>query len=180
MFEKNKKYIYIATIAVLLIVIVYQNNRFSDLKTAVGSGYFRDVRSAIFLLEQDGDVDFWVQTLKQAEGQITLERHLSEMTLLGRKFMEMDGKILLIGEQLNLLADQYRELAVNIHNGMSYDHNAEEIIRNSSFLQKVLKEAEAISGENGKKYYQEFTNTDSETSNLVWKEYKKFVEEAEE
>ncbi|MEW8987434.1 MAG: hypothetical protein AB2401_10620, partial [Bacillus sp. (in: firmicutes)] len=79
-----------------------------------------------------------------------------------------------IGDMLDSLANQYRELAMNLKNGIDYRQNEAQINEDLEFLISLFNEIDSISGENERRYYKEFTNTESNTSNLVWKEYKKY------
>lgn len=170
---KRLLYLLILIIAVLVLSNIYQYNRNSDFERTLGYEYQRTVRDTIFVLEE-GDVNLWLKTLQEKDGQFTLERHVGELTLLSRKYHMMNGKISLIGDELDSLANQYHELANNFISNMDYKLNEEEISNKSKFLISLLNEMDSISGENERRYYREFTNSDSRTSNLVWREYKKY------
>lgn len=89
----------------------------------------------------------------------------------------MNGKISMIGVMLDSLADEYHQLAVNKENNVDYSQNKEEVNRKKDFLIPLLNKVDSISGENERKYYKEFTDSESKTSNLVWREYKKYERE---
>jgi hypothetical protein len=170
---KRLLYILILIIALLVIINIYQYNRNSDFERTIGYEYQRTVIDTIFVLEE-GDVNLWLKILQEKDGQFTLERHVGELTLLSRKYHMMNGKISMIGDQLDSLANQYHELANNFKSNMDYKHNEKEILNRSEFLISLMNEMDSISGENERRYYREFTNSDSRTSTLVWRECKKY------
>jgi hypothetical protein len=170
---KRLLYILILIIALLVLSNIYHYNRNSDFESKLGHEYQRTVRETILVLEE-GDVNLWLKTLQEKDGQFTFERHVGELTLLSRKYHTMNGKISMIGVQLDSLVNQYHELANNFKNDMDFKHNEEEISNREKFLISLLNEMDSISGENERRYYREFTNSDSRTSTLVWREYKKY------
>lgn len=80
----------------------------------------------------------------------------------------------MIGPVLDSLTDQYRQLAINMKSGKDFKENEKRINKDRKFLISLLNEVDSISGESERRYYSEFTNSDSRTSNLVWREYKKY------
>ncbi|WNF24638.1 hypothetical protein [Mesobacillus jeotgali] len=173
---KSRRVIYLnyAVIALLLFITIYQYNRIADFKSQLGLEFQHTVRGSIFLLENDGDPNIWIRHMKEKEGEFWLAAHIGEITILSRQYYMMNGKISLIGDMLDSLANQYRELAMNLKNGRDYRQNEAQINEDLEFLISLFNEIDSISGENERRYYKEFTNTESNTSNLVWKEYKKY------
>ncbi|GAM14873.1 hypothetical protein SAMD00020551_3027 [Mesobacillus selenatarsenatis SF-1] len=86
----------------------------------------------------------------------------------------MNGKISVIGDILDSLADDYHQLAVSVKKDSDHSKNQEEINLKIDFLITLLNKADSISGENEQQYYKEFTDSESKTSNLIWREYKKY------
>lgn len=173
---KTRRLLYLnfSVIALLIIITIYQHNRIADFESQLGHDYQHTVRSSIFLLESDGDPDIWVKNMQEKEGEFSLAAHIGEITILSRQYYMMNGKISMIGDMLDSLSNQYRELAVNIKNGSDYKQNEEQINKDLKFLISLLNEIDSISSENERRYYKEFTNSESRTSKLVWKEYKKY------
>ncbi|MBT2642420.1 hypothetical protein J7I80_09290 [Bacillus sp. ISL-41] len=173
---KARRIIYLnfAVIALLIFITIYQYNRIADFESQLGHDFQRTVRGSIFLLESDGDPNMWTKIMQEQEGEFTLAAHIGEITILSRQYYMMNGKISVIGDVLDSLGNQYRELAINIKNGSDYKQNVEQINKDLKFLIPLLKEIDSISGENESRYYREFTNSESMTSNLVWKEYKEY------
>lgn len=173
---KARRIIYLnfAIIALLIFITIYQYNRIGDFESQLGHDFQRTVRGSIFLLESDGDPNIWINIMQEKEGEFTLAAHIGEITILSRQYYMMNGKISMIGDMLDSLANQYRELAINLRKGSDYKQNEEQINKDINFLISLLNEIDSISGENGRRYYREFTNSESSTSNLVWKEYKKY------
>lgn len=171
---KKLLYVNILVIAALILLNIYQYNKIADLEVSLGSDYQRTIRNSIFVLENDGDPAIWIKFSNEEDGEITLASHLGELTLLGRQYHMMNGKISMIGEILDSLADEYHHLALNIKNNRDYTQNKEEINKKIDFLITLLNNIDSISGENERKYYKEFTDTESKTSNLVWREYKEY------
>ncbi|WP_226675304.1 hypothetical protein [Mesobacillus jeotgali] len=176
---KAKQIIYInfALIALLIFMTIYQYNRIADFESQLGYNFQRTVKDTQFLLEHDGDPNIWVKTLQEKNGEFTLASHIGELTRLSRQYHMMNGKISMIGVMLDSLADDYHQIAVNIGNDVDYSNNKEEINRKKDFLIPLLNNIDSISGENERQYYKEFTDSESKTSNLVWREYKKYERE---
>ncbi|MBT2691614.1 hypothetical protein [Bacillus sp. ISL-55] len=173
---KSKKitYIMIALIALLFFINIYQYNRITEFESQLGSNFQQTVRDSLFILEHDGDPNIWIKILKEEEGEITLASHIGEITRLSRQYYMMNGKISVIGDILNSLADDYYQLAVSVKKDSDYAQTQEEINLKIDFLITLLNKADSISGENEKQYYKEFTDSESKTSNLIWREYKKY------
>ena len=167
-------YISIAVIVILIIITIYQYNRIADFESQLGHNYQRTVRDSLFVLEHDGDPNLWIKIMEEEEGDITLAYHVGELTLLSRQYHMMNGKISMIGEILDSLADEYHQLALNIKNDLNYSQNTDEINRKTDFLISLLNEVDSMSGENERQYYKEFNDSESKTSNLGWREYKNY------
>ncbi|MBS8263634.1 hypothetical protein DYI25_04150 [Mesobacillus boroniphilus] len=172
--SKNLTYISIFVIAALIFLSIYQYNKIADLEMKIGSDFQRTVRDSIFALENDGDPALWIKILQEEDGEFTFASHLGELTLLSRKYHMMAGKISMIGPVLDSLTDQYRQLAINMKSGKDSKENEKRINKDREFLISLLNEVDSIPGESERRYYSEFTNSDSRTSNLVWREYKKY------
>lgn len=176
---KAKQVIYIqfAVIALLILITIFQYNRITDFKSELGYTFQRTVRDTLFLLEFDSDPNIWVKNLQEKNGEFALASHIGELTRLSRQYHMMNGKISMIGVILDSLADEYHQLAVNKENNVDYSQNKEEVNRKKDFLIPLLNKVDSISGENERKYYKEFTDSESKTSKLVWREYKKYERE---
>lgn len=172
--SKNLIYVSIFVIAALIILNIYQYNKIAELEVTIGSDFQRTIRNSLFVLEYDGDPAIWIKFMSEEDGEITLSSHLGELTLLSRQYHMMNGKISFIGQLFDSLANQYRELAINVKNGRDYKQNEEQINKDMEFLIALLNEIDSISADDERRYYREFTNSESRTSNLVWKEYKKY------
>jgi hypothetical protein len=172
--SKNIIYINIALIALLFFINIYQYNRITEFESQLGSNFQRTVRDSLFILDNDGDPNIWIKILKEEEGEITLASHIGEITRLSREYQMMNGKISVIGDILNSLADDYHQLAVSVKKDSDYAQNQEAINFKIDFLITLLNKVDSISGENEKQYYKEFTDSESKTSNLIWREYKKY------
>ena len=166
-----------AVIALLIFITIYQYNRIADFESHLGQTFQRTVRDTLFLLEYDGDPNVWTKTFKEQNGEFTFASHIGELTRLSRQFHMMNGKISMIGVLLDSLADEYHQLAVNIAHDVDYSQNKKEINRKKEFLLPLLNNIDSISGESERQYYIEFTDSESKTSNLVWREYKKYEKE---
>jgi hypothetical protein len=167
-------YLNFAVIALLIFITIYQYNRIADFEIQLGHDFQSTVRGSIFLLESDGDPNIWIKNMQQKEGEFALASHIGELTILSRQYYMMNGKISMIGEMLDSLAEEYHQLALNIKNDLDYTQNIEHINKKIDFLVTLLNNVDSISGENERRYYREFIDSESKTSNLVWKEYKKY------
>lgn len=176
---KAKQVIYInfAVIALLIFMTIYQYNRIADFESQLGFTFQQTVRDTLFLLEYDGDSNIWIKNLQEQNGEFILASHIGELTRLSRQYHMMNGKLSMIGVMLDSLADEYHQVAVNIENDVNYSQNKEEINRKRDFLIPLLNNIVAISGESERQYYKEFTDSESKTSNLVWREYKQYERE---
>jgi hypothetical protein len=176
---KARQIIYISftVIALLIFITIYQYNRISDFESLLGHDFQKTVRSSLFTLEKEGDPNIWIKIMQEKDGEFTLATHIGELTILSRQYYMMNGKLSMLGEILDSLAEDYYQLALNIKRDMDYTQNTEAINRKTDFLISLLNEVDSISGENERRYYKEFTDSESKTSNLVWKEYKKYEKE---
>lgn len=163
-------------LAALILLNLYQYKKITDLEIQAGSEFQRTVRDSIFLLENDADPTLWIKILKEEDGEFTFASHLGELSILSRQYYMMNGKISNLGEVWDQLADHYKHLAFNIRNGRDYTQIEEQINKDREFLVMLLNDIDSISGENEKRYYREFSDSDSKTSNLVWREFKKYEE----
>lgn len=167
-------YLNVAVIALLIFITIYQYNRIADFESQLGHEFQSTVRGSIFLMESDGDPNIWIKNMQQKEGEFALASHIGELTILSRQYYMMNGKISMIGEMLDSLAEEYHQLALNIKSDLDYTQNIEHINQKIDFLVALLNNVDSISGENERRYYREFIDSESKTSNLVWKEYKKY------
>jgi hypothetical protein len=163
-------------LSALIILNLYQYKKITDLEIQAGSEFQQTVRDSIFLLENDADPNLWIKILKEEDGEFTFATHLGELSILSRQYHMMNGKISTLGEVWDQLADHYKDLAFDIKNGKDYTQIEEQINKDREFLVMLLNDIDSISGENEKRYYSEFSDSESKTSNLVWREYKKYEE----
>lgn len=163
-------------LAALILLNLYQYKKITDLEIQAESEYQRTVRDSIFLLENDADPTLWIKILKEEDSEFTFASHLGELSILSRQYYMMNGKISNLGEVWDQLADHYKHLAFNIRNGRDYTQIEEQINKDREFLVMLLNDIDSISGENEKRYYREFSDSDSKTSNFVWREFKKYEE----
>ncbi len=173
---KAKKIIYLTIFffAALILLNFYQYKKITDLETQAGSQFQRTVRDSIFLLENDADPAIWIKILNEEDGDFTFAGHLGELSNQGRQYHMMNGKISMLGTMWDLLADHYTDLAKSIKNDRDYTQIEDQINKDREFLVMLLNDIDSISGENDKLYYREFSDSESKTSNMVWREYKKY------
>jgi hypothetical protein len=171
---KNIIYINITLIALLFFITIYQYNRIANFESQLGHNFQQSVRDTLFVLEYDGDPDIWIKIIQEKNAEISLASHIGELNRLSRQFHMLNGKISMIGVVVDSLAEDYNRLADNIKNDEDYTQNKDEINRKKYFVISLLNEADSLSGENERRYYREFSDSGSKTSNLVWKEYKKY------
>ncbi|CAM3726260.1 hypothetical protein [Mesobacillus thioparans] len=172
--SKNFMYMTIFVLAALILLNLYQYKRISDLEIQAGSDFQRKVRDSIFLLENDAVPATWIKILNEEDGEFTFAVHLGELSNQGRQYHMMNGKISTLGTMWDQLADHYTDLAKSIKNGREYTQIEDQINKDREFLVRLLNDIDSISGENEKLYYREFSDSESKTSNMVWREYKKY------
>ncbi|MBT2680125.1 hypothetical protein J7E38_14010 [Bacillus sp. ISL-35] len=171
---KKSKYLIIFVLAALILLNIYQYNKISDMEKEAGLEFQRTVRDSIFLLENDADPTIWIKILNEEDGEFTFASHLGELSNLSRQYHMMNGKISMLGTMWDQLADRYTDLAISVKNGRDYTQTEEEINKDREFLVMFLNDIDSISGESEKRYYRGFSDSKSKTSNMVWREYKKY------
>ncbi|MGM8216602.1 hypothetical protein ACLIA0_13665 [Bacillaceae bacterium W0354] len=170
----------LTSVLILLLVVsvgfnykLYQENK--DYKMSIGSDYLMTVRDTLFELSSP-DNSYWLEVLEEDHGEILIERHIVELDEIARGFSRMNGKVGVLGDYLKIQSRLYSELvqAVNERDDSKIISTQDEIDRHHQFLSRVLGEVEEEFGEDTYLWYQELSNSDSETSNRIWDEIQVF------
>lgn len=144
---------------------------------SIGAEYQITVRNTIFDL--DVPSNFWLEELKNENGDVLLERHIGELKANANNVYKIGGKLQIIGEQLHYISKLYWTLeeAVNDGDTEKIVRLHEEILQLRNFVIKVLKDVDGNLGENQIMWYKELSNPDSKTSKRFWDELVKFESE---
>ncbi len=153
---------------------LYRKNK--DFEDAMGLQYKETVRTTIFELNGSGSKGFWLSELRKSNGQVSLGRSEGVLQEYADKIQSTNGKLGLLGDQIRSLSDDYDKFgeAIISNNKSGVDYYYHKIDTNKSFIIKVLKQIETNLGKNDSKWYQELSNPDSKTSDMVWKQYKAY------
>lgn len=153
---------------------LYKENQ--SFKVRIGSDYQGTVAGTLFRLKE-GDVDFWVETLKNEEnGDVRLERYIGNLNEIINGYSGMDSKVGIIRIQIKHIISQYRELEKHLNEGKEIEGYKEEINRHITFIREVLKQVQSDLGKDGNEvlWYNELSGDDTKTGNFIWEKYKKF------
>lgn len=153
----------------------YRKNKVFE--ETIGSQYKDIVRLTIFEVNGSGSKDFWLFQLKKTSGQVSLGRSEGLLQEYADKIKNTNGKVgFVLGNQLMILSNQYDKFGEAVVNNNNYGVTIynQEINSNKAFIIKVLKQLETNLGKNDVKWYQELSNPNSKTSDMVWKQYKAY------
>jgi hypothetical protein len=171
--------VFVLLFVVSLCFNYYQHRQNKNYKLSIGLEYQITFRNTIFDLE--GPSNFWVEELKNDNGDVRLERHIGELQANSINFNKIVGYHRIISDQLQYLSTLYWDLAkaVNDKDNENIIELNNKIEEHRNFIIKVLKEVDKNLGENQILWYKELSNPNSKTSNSFWNKFKAFESDKE-
>lgn len=142
-------------------------------KMKMGENYLTTVRVTLFKLDAN-TANYWENELKKQNGAIHLERYIGELRVLSGQYHQMNGKISIIGTQLDYCISQLYELRDIIQKRKNPKVIKKTIKKNIDFITAVLTEVQIELGENEKRWYNEFSNPNSKTAKKIWRKFEEF------
>ncbi|QOR67297.1 hypothetical protein IM538_03925 [Cytobacillus suaedae] len=139
----------------------------------LGADNQRTVRGILNELSE-GNTDHMIKTLKEANGDVLLERHIGELRQLSREFHRMSSEMSTIGLLIDDIIKQYYKLKVGVKDGENIEGYKREIEENIQFLESVLSQIDSEFGDNSKVWYQELSGYQTETQKDVWEKFNAF------
>jgi hypothetical protein len=171
--NKLVKYVFILILITSLIVNYYLYKENASFMNRIGSENLATVRLTLHELD-DGSTDFFIETLKEEDGDVLLERHIGELNQFSQKFHRMSGQMSVIGIVLDHLINLYYQLQVSVQSGKNIEDNRNEINMRLKFIETVLNQINSDLGDNQKLWYKELSGYDTETQKYVWAKFKQF------
>ncbi|WP_059173474.1 hypothetical protein [Bacillus sp. FJAT-27445] len=150
---------------------LYKENE--GFKIQLGTEYQSAFRLTIHNLG-DGSTDFWVETLKEPNGDIQLERYVGELRNYSREFSQMGGQMSAIGMLLDEIIKQYYQLEYGVKNGEDVEDSKKAINSRIQLINTIFTKIEADLGENEKLWYKELSGFQTDTQNYVEEKYREF------
>jgi hypothetical protein len=102
-------------------------------KVKIGIDYQVTIAQTLFHLRED-DVDFWIKTLQEENGDILLEKHIGNLEAIAQHYHDMSGKIMIIGTQINYISKHYQELIKNVDEEKDYPEIKEALKKHIAFV----------------------------------------------
>jgi hypothetical protein len=139
----------------------------------IGSENLATVRLTLHELDEVS-TDLLIETLKEEDGDVLLERHIGELIQFSQKFYRMSGQMSTIGILLDHLINLYYQLEVSVQSGKNIEDYRNEINKSLHFIETVLNQINSDLGDNQKLWYKELSGFDTETQKYVWAKFKQF------
>jgi hypothetical protein len=171
--NKIVNYVLILILITSLIVNYYLYKENVSFMNRIGSENLATVRLTLHELD-DGSKDFFIETLKEEDGDVLLERHIGELNQFSQKFYRMSGQMSVIRILLDQLINLYYQLQVSVQNGKNIEDNRNEINKRLKFIETVLNQINSDLGDNQKLWYKELSGYDTEIQKYVWAKFKQF------
>lgn len=161
----------IAIVSLIINYVLYQSNEV--LKSRIGTEYQLTVRETLFYVDE-GTFDFWEKELKKERSEAQLERYIARLRTLSNQYHRMNGRVSILGTQLDIISDQLVELKHSIDQGIGTENQKNVINNRVYFIHEVLKPLEKSLNENPRLWFNELSNYESNTSTEIWGQFKKF------
>lgn len=142
-------------------------------KSQTGEKYLTTVRETLFELDAN-TADFWDNELRKQNGAIQFERYIAKLRAVSGQYHQMNGKLSIIGTQIDYCIGQLYELKGAIFGRKNTHAIKENLTRNAVFITTVLTDVKNELGDNKKRWYKEFSTSDSKIANEIWGKFKNF------
>lgn len=172
----------IITITIVLLFIISLGFNYALYKEKegyidqIGSQYQRTVRITLSEIN-DGNTDYWIDTLNEDKGDVYLERHIGELKQLSREFHRMSGEMSGIGMLIDDIINHYYELEHGIKSGKNIAVQKTKIEGKNQLINSILTEIDSELGEDRMRWYKELSGSQTNIQQKVWEKLKEYEEQ---